>query len=78
MVTPPVRRGGRRPTPEPESPSTGTATVEGLLAARARVELRPESERLVVFGDGIESDTITLAWGQRLSVGVADRRLCLL
>ncbi|OAA18112.1 hypothetical protein UG55_11287 [Frankia sp. EI5c] len=60
------------------SPSTGTGLVEGLLPAPARLELRVESEHLIVFGDGIETDTITLAWGQRLSVGVAERRLRLL
>ncbi|MCK9902498.1 hypothetical protein CC117_16545 [Parafrankia colletiae] len=60
------------------SPSTSTNLVEGLLPAPARIEVRAESERLIVFGDGIETDTITLTWGQRLSVGVAARRLRLL
>jgi hypothetical protein len=85
------QRGSRLPLPAPgqasliwfvreawPSPTTATDLVEGLLPAPTRLELRVESERLVVFGDGIETDTITLTWGQRLTVGVADRRLNLL
>jgi hypothetical protein len=85
------QRGSRLPLPDPgqanliwfvreawPSPATGTDQVEGLLPAPTTLALRVESERLVVFGDGIETDTITLTWGQRLTVGVADRRLNLL
>ncbi|ADP84868.1 hypothetical protein [Pseudofrankia inefficax] len=60
------------------SPMTGTAYTDGFLAGAARLELTVESERMVVFGDGIESDAIRLSWGQRLSVGVAGRGLLLL
>lgn len=57
------------------SPTTGTACTEGLLVGAVRLELLVESERLVVFGDGIETDSVALTWGQRLTIGMADRRL---
>jgi hypothetical protein len=49
------------------SPATGTAYTEGLLEDAA-LTLRVESERIVVFGDGIESDRLELTWGQSLTV----------
>ena len=61
----------REPWP---SPSTGTALVEGDLTAAGLV-LDVESDRLVAFGDGVESDALTLSWGQRVTVGLAPRRL---
>jgi hypothetical protein len=57
------------------SPATGVRQVAGVLPAEARIELTSESERLVVFADGLESDALELSWGQRVSVGVAARRL---
>ncbi|MCK9895772.1 hypothetical protein [Frankia sp. AgB32] len=57
------------------SPATGTLCTEGLLAGEQRIEIAIEADRMVVFGDGIETDAIELSWGQRLTVGVADRRL---
>lgn len=61
----------REPWP---SPATGTALVEGELAG-ASLTLSVESDRLVAFGDGVESDALTLSWGQRVTVGLAPRRL---
>ncbi|MEE1823444.1 hypothetical protein PUR61_14775 [Streptomyces sp. BE20] len=60
------------------SPATGTGRVHGLLDAGHRLVLTVESDRLVAFGDGIESDALELAWGQTVRVGVAAARLRLL
>lgn len=58
------------------SPATGTGLVEGDLRD-AELTVNVESDQLVAFGDGIESDALTLSWGQRLTVRLADRRLAL-
>ncbi|MEV6617169.1 hypothetical protein AB0N31_25625 [Streptomyces sp. NPDC051051] len=57
------------------SPATGTSLVAGELTAGARLALTVESERLIAFGDGIESDAVELTWGQRVTVGVCGERL---
>ncbi|QJT04693.1 hypothetical protein G9272_33970 [Streptomyces asoensis] len=57
------------------SPATGTSLVAGELAAGGRLTLTVESERLIAFGDGIESDAVELTWGQRVRVGRAEAAL---
>ncbi|MFJ3582426.1 hypothetical protein ACIPPS_09340 [Streptomyces sp. NPDC090127] len=57
------------------SPTTGTTRVEGVLTPGTSLRLTVESDRLVAFGDGMESDTLNLTWGQTIRVGVADTRL---
>ncbi|MEV7228284.1 MULTISPECIES: hypothetical protein [Polymorphospora] len=57
------------------SPATGVELTGGRLAAGESIELTAEGERLVVFADGVETDHLTMAWGQRVTVGTADRRL---
>ena len=49
------------------SPATGVALTEGTLADGQRLGIVAEGD-LVCFGDGIESDRITLSWGQRLDI----------
>jgi hypothetical protein len=56
------------------SPATGTALTEGELD-RGRLRVTVESDALVAFGDGMESDALTLTWGQTLDVGIAGERL---
>ena len=60
------------------SPVTGTDHVQGLLERGERLTVTVESDRLVAFGDGVESDALQLAWGQRLTLGAAPERLRLL
>ena len=53
------------------SPATGTTSTEGQLVGSDLV-LTVKSDRLVAFGDGIESDSLTLTWGQTVRIGRAD------
>ncbi|KKD03197.1 NAD(+)/NADH kinase [Streptomyces sp. WM6386] len=57
------------------SPATGTSLVAGELPASASLHLTVESERLIAFGDGMESDALELTWGQSVRVGVYAQRL---
>lgn len=81
-------RGAAGPLPGPEerslawfvreawpSPSTGTTLTSGTLGADERLRMVCESEQLTVFADGVESDHLTVTWGQQVTIGLADRRL---
>jgi hypothetical protein len=59
------------------SPATGTSITEGLLEAGQALLIRSEGDGLVVFGDGIEADRITLAFGQQVTVQAAATQLVL-
>jgi hypothetical protein len=60
------------------SPATGTSLSGGELRAAARLSLTVESERLIAFGDGVESDALALTWGQTVRIGRCAQRLRLL
>ncbi|GAA2272509.1 hypothetical protein GCM10009853_027870 [Glycomyces scopariae] len=57
------------------SPATGTTLSAGVLGKGEELRIVCESERLVVFADGVESDHLTVTWGQQVAIGLADRRL---
>ncbi len=57
------------------SPATGVKLTAGLLADGQKLELTSEGEQLVCFADGIETDRLSLAWGQRVSICVAEQSL---
>jgi len=59
------------------SPHTGTNCTEGILGEGEELSLVVGSESLVLFGDGIESDRLTLTWGQSVRVSRAPRALSL-
>lgn len=59
------------------SPATGTDCTEGLIDVGEELVIVAESD-LVIFGDGIEADCLSLTWGQQVSVRLADQPLHLL
>ncbi|WP_241744139.1 hypothetical protein [Cellulosimicrobium arenosum] len=76
-------RGGRRAPGRTEarlgwfvreawpSPATGTRLTEGYVEDGRDVELTVASDRLVVFGDGMEDDRLVASWGQTVTVRTA-------
>ncbi|MFZ0159832.1 MAG: hypothetical protein WAL50_12445 [Kineosporiaceae bacterium] len=82
------QRGRAFPLPSPQqrrlawfvreawpSPSTGTSCTAGVLDAGESLEIVVSTDALVVFGDGLEHDHLTAAWGQRVLVHASDRVL---
>jgi len=59
------------------SPATGVSLTSGRLGPGESLELTSEGESTVVFADGVETDHLTLAWGQRVTIEVASRHLLL-
>ena len=59
------------------SPFTGVEYTEGILDEGEDLGLVVASESLVLFGDGMESDRLTLTWGQSVRISCAPRALAL-
>jgi hypothetical protein len=59
------------------SPATGTRCTEGELLAGQAMSVTVASDELVLFGDGIETDSVALSWGQTVRIRLADRTLTL-
>lgn len=59
------------------SPATQATLTEGVISRGVHLDITVESDQLVTFGDGIETDRLTLTWGQTLRIGVAEQRLLL-
>ncbi|EFL13258.1 conserved hypothetical protein [Streptomyces sp. C] len=57
------------------SPATGTGRVAGELGRGQGLRLTVESDRIVVFGDGMEADALELTWGQSVRLGIAETSL---
>ncbi|RJT79185.1 hypothetical protein D6T63_11250 [Arthrobacter cheniae] len=57
------------------SPITGTSLTEGVLEAGNILRITVASDRLVVFGDGMEEDRLTASWGQEIRVQLGERPL---
>ncbi|MDK9495149.1 hypothetical protein QEZ40_005270 [Streptomyces katrae] len=57
------------------SPATGTSRVAGELGRGQGLRLTVESDRIVVFGDGMEADALELTWGQSVRLGIAETSL---
>ncbi|MFJ7259949.1 hypothetical protein ACIQV2_07260 [Streptomyces globosus] len=86
-----LERGSTLPLPAPcdrrllwfareawPSPATGTTRVSGHLQGRQGLRLTVESDRIAVFGDGMEADALQLTWGQSVRLGIAETSLRLL
>ncbi|MER5729908.1 hypothetical protein ABT084_16465 [Streptomyces sp. NPDC002138] len=53
------------------SATTGTTKVAGVMERGQGLQLTVESDRIVVFGDGMEADALELTWGQSVRLGIA-------
>jgi hypothetical protein len=57
------------------SPATGRSLTQGVIGEGEELTVTVRSDRLVVFGDGMEADRLTVYAGQEVRLGLADRRL---
>lgn len=59
------------------SPATGATLTAGTLHRGESLRLRVQSDAMTVFGDGIESDHLSPAWGQTVTLATASKTLAL-
>lgn len=52
-------------------PTTGTSKVAGEQERGQALRLTVESDRMVVFGNGMEADALELTWGRSVQVEIA-------
>ncbi|HET9050354.1 MAG TPA: hypothetical protein VFO60_01545 [Candidatus Dormibacteraeota bacterium] len=57
------------------SPATGATLTEGALGSGEALRVTVDSDRLVAFGDGVETDALALTWGQSIEIRAASRTL---
>ena len=57
------------------SPGPGTSLTEGTVEPGDAVALTVASDRLVVFGDGMEDDRLVATWGQTVTVRAGEEPL---
>lgn len=57
--------------------SKNYSLTDGTLTSDEHLEFVVQSDALVLFGDGIEADNLTVGWGQKLTVGAGSRTLTL-
>jgi NAD kinase len=78
------------PLPEPEapqlawfvreawpSPATGAELTAGVIEPGQSIEILVQSDGITVFGDGMESDRLSPAWGQTVTLRAAQQHLAL-
>ncbi len=53
----------------------GVSLTAGTLERGNRLRIVSHMDRGVLFGDGIESDRISLSWGQPIEIGLAEEQL---
>ncbi|GGS90207.1 hypothetical protein GCM10010206_61230 [Streptomyces cinerochromogenes] len=52
-------------------PTTGTSKVAGEQERGQALRLTVQSDRMVVFGNGMEADALELTWGRSVQVEIA-------
>lgn len=59
------------------SAATGATLTAGTLQSGESLQLRVQTDSMTVFGDGIETDHLSPAWGQTVTLAMAPKTLAL-